>query len=183
MRSEPYLPTRVGLDALGELDRVDWSQLQHAYGQGVVGSELYGDVRRSLALLRDDPTSAINHGLYSNVCHQGTVYEASAYAAPFIAAVAAGDVPSALRSMLVRLFGDIAIGGSFVAPGGSWAGSFGDGVDELVTDTVNRCDGRLGEIERADRGLLPLIAAIRHVIAAPSDESRQAALDLIDPAE
>ncbi|MDQ0923469.1 hypothetical protein QF038_001977 [Pseudarthrobacter sp. W1I19] len=43
---------------------------------------------------------------------QGTVYQATAYAVPFIAAVAAGEVPDGLRVPLVALLGDTAIGGS-----------------------------------------------------------------------
>ncbi len=85
----PYQPKETGLDALDELDQVDWNRLQHAYGNGVVSLEgsntslgIAGDVARSLATLRDDPSFAIGDGLYSNVCHQGTVYEATAYAVP-----------------------------------------------------------------------------------------------------
>lgn len=99
-----YQPNATGLDALDELDHVDWNRLQHAYGKGVVSLEgsnaslsIAGDVARSLAALRVDPSFAIGDGLYSNVCHQGTVYEATAYAIPFIAAVAAGDVPDSIR--------------------------------------------------------------------------------------
>ena len=181
MRPEPYLPTRDGFEALTELDRVDWSSLTHAYGTGVVGEEIYGDVARSLALVREDTIRAILEGLWSNVCHQGTVYEASAYALPFIAAIAAGDVPAESRSLLLALLGDIAVGGSHVAPGGSYAGSFGDGVDLLIRETIRRCERYLALIEQVEPAQVPLIAAIRLVTAEPSDDHRQAVLDLIDP--
>ena len=181
VRLEPYLPTHVGFEALAELDRVEWSSLSHAYGRGVVGGDLFGDVARSLALIREDTRRALVDGLWSNVCHQGTVYEASAYALPFIAATAAGDVPVESRSLLVALLGDIAVGGSHVAPGGSYAGSFGEGVDLLIRDTVRRCEGYLVHIEQAEPAKASLIAAIRLVTAEPSDDHRQAVLDLIDP--
>jgi hypothetical protein len=181
VRAEPYLPSRVGFDALTELHHVEWASLHHAYGVGVVGEDVSGDVARSLALLREDPKTALGEGLWSNVCHQGTVYEASAYALPFIAAVAGGDVPAELRAWLATLVGEIAVGGSYVAPGGSYAGSFGDGVDVLVRETVVRCDEYLASVERADQALAPLIAAVRRVTAEPSDENRQAALAIIDP--
>ena len=181
VRPEPYLPVRVGFEALAELDRVDWSSLSHAYGRGVVGEDISGDVARSLALIREDSCRALVDGLWSNVCHQGTVYEATAYALPFIAAIAAGDVPFESRSLLVALLGDIAVGGSHVAPGGSYAGSFGEGVDLLIRDTVRRCEGYLAHIEEAEPAKAPLIAAIRLVTAEPSDDNRQAVLDLIDP--
>jgi hypothetical protein len=179
----PFMPTRLGFDALSELDRVDWSTLHHAYGYGVVGDVLSGDVARSLALLREDPVTALRHGLWSNVCHQGTVYEATAYALPFIAAVAAGDVPDDLRSELAALLGDIAISGSYVAPGGSHAGSYGEGVDVLLRQTMTRCDGYLATLEQVDREFAPLAASIRLVTADPSDENRQAVENIVDPDE
>jgi hypothetical protein len=179
----PYLPTRVGFGALTELDRVDWSTLHHAYGHGVVGDDLSGDVARSLALLREDPVTALKDGLWSNVCHQGTVYEATAYALPFIAAVAAGDVPDDIRSGLAALLGDIAISGSHVAPGGSYAGSYGKGVDVLLRQTISRCDGYLEAIAQADRTFAPLVAAVRLLTTDPSEENRQVVGSIIDPDE
>lgn len=181
MSALPYLPTRVGFDALAELDNVDWSTLHHAYGQGVVGTELSGDVARALVLLRDDPVRALNDGLWSNICHQGTVYEATAYALPFIAAIAAGDVSADLRSALSTLLGDIAINGSYVAPGGSHSGSWGEGVDTLIQQTLTRCDPYFDSIEKIDRMSAPLVAAIRRLTAEPSDENRETVDDIIDP--
>lgn len=70
-----------------------------------------------------DPSPAISDGLCSNICHQGTVLQATAYAVPFIAAVAAGDVPDGIRAPLLALLGDISIGGSYVAPDRSHAGA------------------------------------------------------------
>lgn len=180
MTARPHLPTSVGFDALTELDRVDWPSLRHAFGAGVVGDDLHGDVARSLAMLRDDPPTALGEGLWSNICHQGTVYEATAYAVPFVAAVAAGDVPAELRSQLMTLLGEIAVGGSYVAQGGSYAGSFGDGVDLLIRQTMGRCEGYLDAIEHSDSALAPVIAAVRRVSADPSDDNRQAVYDVID---
>jgi hypothetical protein len=181
MRQEPYLPARLGFDALAELDSVDWSELDHAYGTGVVGDEIFGDVARSLALVSSDASTAVDMGLYSNVCHQGTVYEASAFAVPFIAAIAAGDIPSDVRSMLLHLVGDIAIGGSFVAPSGSYAGSFGDDVHRLVSESIIRSESYFAAIERVDPALAPLVTAIRRVANDPSDPHREAVLAIIDP--
>jgi hypothetical protein len=125
--------------------------------------------------------AALNDGLWSNICHQGTVYEATAYALPFVAAIAAGDVSTDLRSRLSTLLGDIAVAGSFVAPGGSYAGSYGDGVEELIPHTMTRCDGYLHTIEKVDPQLAPLVAAIRLLTADPSDENRHTIDDIVDP--
>jgi hypothetical protein len=86
-----YHPTEIGLAALDELDAVPWDELAHAYGTGITGDELHQDVAASLFELTDDPAEA-HQALYSNICHQGTVYEATAWAVPFLAAVAAGDI-------------------------------------------------------------------------------------------
>jgi hypothetical protein len=183
MSPEPHIPRAVGLEALSELDQVDWSSLDHAYGEGRVGIELEGDVAGSLALIVKDVGTALAEGLYSNVCHQGTVYEASAFALPFVGAIAAGDVSTATRVALLGLFADIAAGGSHVALNGSYEGAYGAGVDALIRATVVRCDPYLSLIEQADADLLPLVAAIREVTTSPSDENRQAVFQLIDPAE
>lgn len=184
MSPEPYVPRSIGLEALSELDQVEWSSLAQAYGKGPVdGIGVAGDVAGSLALVATDIQTALAEGLYSNVCHQGTVYEASAFALPFVGAVAAGDVPTATRVPLLGLFGDIAAGGSHVALNGSHDGAYGAGVDALIRATVVRCDPFLTLIERADADLAQLVAAIREVTANPSDKNREAVFQLIDPAE
>lgn len=181
MTAEPYLPTRVGLDALAELDKVGWSALHHAYGRGVVGSQLSGDVARSLNFLRDDPLEALAEGLWSNICHQGTVYEATAYALPFVAAVAAGDVSSDLRSHLCALLGEIAVNGSFVAPRGSHSGSYGQDVDALIRRTLIRCSPYLESIKTADQNLRSLVAAIQLLAEHPTVENRNSLDKMVDP--
>ena len=179
MSPEPYLPTHAGFNALSELGNVDWSILHHAYGLGA-GDDVSVDVEQSLALLVDEPAVALDEGLYSNVCHQGTVYQASAYALPFIAAVAAGDIATTLRVQLATLIADIAVGGSHVALGGSYDGAYGDGVDVLIRKTMVRCDGYLVEIEQREPTLRSLVEAIRLVTSDPSEENREATLAIID---
>jgi|SRR5215510_13154506 len=72
---------------LEKLDQIDWVQLTHAYGPA-------GDVP---GLIRDltlsdyrDREQAIE-ALYGNIWHQGTVYQASAYAVPFLAELLRSD--------------------------------------------------------------------------------------------
>jgi hypothetical protein len=183
-----YQPNGTGFDALDELDQVDWSRLEHCYGKGVVSLgvpadvsfAIAGDVSLSLAALRSDPSMAIGDGLYSNICHQGTVYQATAYAVPFIAAVAAGDVPDGIRIPLLALLGDIAIGGSYVAPDGSHAGALGDHVDVLVTESLATSMDRLSRI-RTPR-LVALIQAIESLLVQPTDARRDAVGSAIDVA-
>ncbi|MET7981235.1 MULTISPECIES: hypothetical protein [unclassified Streptomyces] len=64
-----------------ELDDVRWSDLTHAYGPAEDVPEL---IR---ALYEDDEEAADEavHELYGNIHHQGTIYQASAPAVPFLA--------------------------------------------------------------------------------------------------
>lgn len=183
----PYQPTATGFDALAELDEVDWSQLEHCYGKGAMSpgpgwdfsTKLEGDVARSLAALGTDPSRALN-ALSSNTCHQGTVYQATAYAVPFIAAVAAGDVSEEIRTPLLALLGDIAIGASRVAPNGSHSGAFGEGVAVLVTESLAASVEGVATI-RSPR-LVALIHLIRLLLEEPTDARRAAVESAVDVA-
>jgi hypothetical protein len=183
-----YRPNGAGFDALDELDHVDWSRLEHCYGKGVVSlgvagdvsPALEGDVARSLAALRVDPSGAISDGLYSNICHQGTVYQATAHAVPFIAAVAAGDVPDRIRVCLLALLGDISIGASYIAPDGSHAGALGGGVDVLVTKSLATSMERLSTIRTPS--LVALIQAIQSLLVQSTHARRDAVESAIDVA-
>ncbi len=79
------------------------------------------------------------------------------------------------------LLGDIAINGSYVATGGSHSGSWGEGIDVLIQQTLTRCDPYLDSIEKVDRKSAPLVAAIRLLTADPSDENREKVDNIIDP--
>lgn len=182
----PYQPKGIGFDALDELGQVDWSRLEHGYGKGIVSLgaagdvslAIAGDVSRSLAAVRTDPALAISDGLYSNICHQGTVYQATAYAVPFIAAVAAGDVPDETRVPLLALLGDISIGASYIAADGSHAGALGDHVDVLVTESLATSMPRLSTIRA--RRLVALIQAIQSLLVQSTDARRDAVELAID---
>jgi hypothetical protein len=65
---------------LENLDSVDWSKLTHAYGAAKDVPKLFG----ALALSDEDKRESAIYELYGNIWHQGTVYQASAYAVPFL---------------------------------------------------------------------------------------------------
>src|SRR5262245_16236241 len=92
-----YLPSSVGRAVFNELDRVPWARLAHAYGTGKSGPELCDDVVATLRQLGASDVDAFDEAvcaLFSNLCHQGTIYKATAFAVPFLAAFAAGtDLP------------------------------------------------------------------------------------------
>ncbi|HEX2913280.1 MAG TPA: hypothetical protein VH186_20930 [Chloroflexia bacterium] len=65
---------------LENLDKIDWSKLLHAYGPA---SDVPG-LLRELTSAEEEVRDAAYGELYSNIWHQGTVYEASSYAVPFL---------------------------------------------------------------------------------------------------
>jgi len=62
------------------LDKINWSQLHHAYGDA---SDVPSLIRQLLSKDNDIVDKAI-YELFGNIWHQGTVYEASAIAVPFL---------------------------------------------------------------------------------------------------
>ncbi|MET8151308.1 hypothetical protein ACIBSW_31825 [Actinoplanes sp. NPDC049668] len=87
------------------LDGVAWAGLEHAYGSAA-------DVPDLIRALRDtDPAARQNarRGLYGNIFHQGTRYEASAHAVPFLIELLA-DPGTRERNELLSLLTSLAIG-------------------------------------------------------------------------
>ncbi|SCL38258.1 hypothetical protein GA0074692_4951 [Micromonospora pallida] len=90
---------------LDRIDDIDWRRLGHAYGPAA-------DVPDQLrALCSADPTEreAAFGDLYSNIFHQGSRYEASAYAVPFLLAMVA-DPATPDRDLALHLLTCLAIG-------------------------------------------------------------------------
>jgi hypothetical protein len=90
---------------LDGLDSVDWTAIGHAYGPA---SDVPG-LLRSLASPDDQERKEALYDLYGNIWHQGTVYEATAYAVPFLLQLAANPrVPD--RAELVGFLAALANG-------------------------------------------------------------------------
>ncbi len=62
------------------LDAIDWGSLNHAYG---AASDVPDLLRALASPLAEDRSNALSE-LYGNIYHQGTVYEATSYAVPFL---------------------------------------------------------------------------------------------------
>lgn len=90
------------------LSAIDWGKLHHAYGT----AEDVPDQLRALisadAKKRDDAL----HELFGNIHHQSTIYEATAYAVPFLWEILARSA-SCDRTGIVSLIGAIANGGGY----------------------------------------------------------------------
>jgi hypothetical protein len=90
---------------LEALDEVPWADLAHAYGPA---SDV-PDLLRALASADGEVHKRALLSLYSTVFHQGTRYEASSYAVPFLVELATeASVPA--RDKIVELLVHLAVG-------------------------------------------------------------------------
>jgi hypothetical protein len=83
------------------LTEIPWGDLSHAYGPA---RDVPG-LLRAVALGDAEAAKDAIHELYGNIWHQGTVYEATTHAVPFLARMAAADTAP---GDLARLLGFIA---------------------------------------------------------------------------
>lgn len=74
------LSLALSIAALDGLDDIDWHVLQHAYGEA---SDIPALLRATFSENARDRAFAFIL-LHETICHQGTVYEASIYAVPFL---------------------------------------------------------------------------------------------------
>ncbi|MEU9606623.1 HEAT repeat domain-containing protein [Streptomyces sp. NPDC048057] len=126
---------------LAELDGVCWGDLEHAYGEA-------GDVPAMLRGLvgdEDEASEALGE-LWGSIVHQGTVYEATAAAVPFLARLAAGGVCTA--DLLVLL------------------GAIAESADECGVPQPGACRGAVA-------AQLPLVLPL---CGAADEEERRAAV-------
>ncbi|MER8071963.1 hypothetical protein ABTZ59_27050 [Streptomyces sp. NPDC094034] len=73
---------------LADLDAQPWAELEHAYGS----AEDVPEALRALAGADEEAAGEALGELYSSILHQGSVYEASARAVPYLAGLAAAGV-------------------------------------------------------------------------------------------
>src|SRR5436190_7158853 len=90
------------------LNKVDWSSLQHAYG---TAEDVPTLIRALISPSPDERRAAITK-LYSNLWHQGTVYEATSHAVPFLIELAVSDKTPDSHEVLSYL-GELAGGTSY----------------------------------------------------------------------
>ncbi|MEU3973044.1 HEAT repeat domain-containing protein [Streptomyces bacillaris] len=111
-----------------DLDALPWASYGHAYGSAE-------DVPGCLRALAGDDDAAADEAqgeLYGSILHQGSVYEASAQAVPFLARIAAADIRTA---DVLLLIGGIAEGGEDPSPeAGDGPPAEGDGSSAEAGD-------------------------------------------------
>lgn len=94
---------------LDTLDQVDWGSLTHAYGS----ADDLPALLRALASGDKEASKNAIYELFGNIWHQGTVYEATAYAVPFLIEVL--ESPSVdCKPDIVHLLQALATGNSYL---------------------------------------------------------------------
>lgn len=165
-----------------ELHHVPWHELTHAYGS----AEDVPDQIRALYAADEEAADEALYELFGNIHHQGTVYEASAPAVPFLAH-AATHVPPARRAeslMLLAVLADHA-GADLTSP--HWPGS---PVAAVCAQLVRELPGLLpclrdGERRDVRRAALRVVAAVADLLPAELREAAAAEADTLyarDPA-
>lgn len=95
MRKDPNILTG--------LDTVDWENLRHAYGSAHDVPQLLYELTSPDSDVRDNAWGE----LYGNLWHQGTIYEATSYAVPFLLQLL--QAPSVSQKELILVYlGDLA---------------------------------------------------------------------------
>ncbi|HZU67020.1 MAG TPA: HEAT repeat domain-containing protein [Ktedonobacteraceae bacterium] len=84
---------------LEQLSSITWSDLSHAYGSAADVPQLLRDLASTDEQLRSRALGT----LYTNIYHQGTVYQASAYAVPFLLELLRGETMPEREEILVLL--------------------------------------------------------------------------------
>jgi HEAT repeat protein len=118
-----------------DLDSIDWASLTHAYGSAEDVPGLIGDPRSSDAEVR----KAAMDELYSNIYHQGTRYEARAYAVPFLLELMA-DPTTPARHEIIQLLSCLATGYTpyYVTAGGFPIAEIRNEVAQVPGETWRR---------------------------------------------
>ena len=87
------------------MDGVPWQRLHHAYGT----AEDVPDLLRALRSPDDDTRHRAHYRLRGNIYHQGTRWEASSHAVPFLVGLA-DDPSTPERGLVVRLLRLVGLG-------------------------------------------------------------------------
>ncbi len=145
------------LEGVGE---IPWAGLSHAYGPA---EDVPGLLRAIASGAREAVKSAVQE-LYGTIWHQGTVYEATSHAVPFLARMAAAGVATEELTCLLGSIAESRDDSHLTVPGSARAAVAAQAV--LLAPLLQSPDGRvrvaaawaLAQAGRADGVFLPLRA-------------------------
>lgn len=145
---------------LETLDAVDWEDLDHAYGEATD----IPDLIRALAFGTAEAREQAHDALYGNLWHQNTVFEATAYAVPFLLELlGAPDVPE--KDWILQYLHALSHGTSFIdvhqhipfMASGAFARMKADGeFDDALAEELSWVQEAFEEVQEG----VPLYAAL-----------------------
>ena len=127
-----YRNVRSDISALAKLEEIDWSSVQHAHGEA---SDFPILMNAALSADKDDREFALKL-LHETIWHQGTIYQATAFAVPFIVKlIQSPDISN--QADFAMLFAAIAQGS-----GGPFEYGFEDKKDEEMWQEIYAKQGQ-----------------------------------------
>lgn len=146
------------------LDNIDWHALRHAYGPADDVPACIRDLASDDADLRQQAMDE----LFGNIYHQGTVYEATAHAVPFLIELAANQ-SIADRDGILALLADISDGGSYLAAH-QFAERFADRRED--PEFKGKLERELGWARDARRAVAAGVATFNACLSDPDRDVR-----------
>jgi hypothetical protein len=157
---------------LDQLDDVPWKDLGHAYGS----AEDIPALLHALAGSGAQQGEAL-YELFGNIWHQGTVYEASAYAVPFLVELAA-DPRVGRRDEILGLVAAIAKGKSYLAVHARLGSPVGERFRQQA-DFEQRLGRELADVEAAHLAVYQQHAVFTTLLADDLPMVRAAAVHVL----
>jgi hypothetical protein len=146
-----------------DLNSIDWASLTHAYGSAEDVPGLLSDLRSADAEVRNEARYELN----GNIFHQGTRYEASAYAVPFLLELAA-DPTTPDRHEVISLLTGLATGYGHDATTGFPIAAMRDAMAQVPDQTWHSWSQAMKEwyavVSTGQRQPLPLAKAERRLL-------------------
>lgn len=162
---------------LADIYEVDWENLEHAYGSA-------SDVPHLLMLLLSDDEvirEDVYESLYSNIWHQGTVYEATSYAVPFLLRLLEHpDTPD--KASIMYLLSSLAEGNSYLAAHHCEGDELFDWrtlLEEDGKDFDEELNKELSWVEAANRAVGKGVDLYFQLLDEDNDELRNCAFELL----
>ncbi len=155
------------MDHLSGIENIDWGKWQHAYGPAT-------DVPDCLrALVSQDPDAqvAAKWELYGNLWHQGTIYEATIHALPWLIKLIGAD--NVDRSWLVTYIAHLAMGTSYKAQHADL-----DFIDASTSAYQEQMALELDWVNAARAAVVAGAPTFETLLSDPEPEVRAAALHL-----
>jgi hypothetical protein len=151
---------------LDNLDNIDWSRVNHAYGPA---TDLPATLRALASGDKEQRERALWE-LHGNIWHQGTVYEATALAVPFLLELVRGKHPKSLEILWLL---------ALIADGKSYGAAHGNLVKAADQEYQNQLARELDWVARSKEAIAKGQALFLEFLAAKDSKLREISIFLL----